>query len=381
MSQLPALDNTMGATLIGVIVAAALWGVACVQVYVYYSTYPKDPWHLKTLVAAVLISDTVHQILISHSIYTYLVTNFGNDVELGNIVWSILVEVLFSGITGLLVQSFLAFRVYKFSNRNVYITGLVALLVIGEFSKHPAFIYQTSFEDDVGLQSPSCVSLSESIPHIPMLTDLRSDYTIKAFHIKTYVALTALKGPSMTINAIGAAGDVLIALVLCTMLQKSRTGFKRSDTMITKLVILLRPVQQRNLNYLQILFSVNTGLLTSICAVASLVSILAAPTTFIYIAFFFNMVYSNTLMATLNARRAIRTGGTSDEVMSISLNGARSAIAMTPSATASRNLAVRVDTHRELTRDTVSFNPKRVESIEEMKVDVDADSGYDLGDR
>lgn len=83
-------------------------------------------------------------------------------------------------------------------------------------------------------------------------------------------------------------------------------------------------------------------------------------------------------MATLNARRAIRTGGTSDEVMSISLNGARSAIAMTPSvrtncpsisycvdgggqATASRNLAVRVDTHRELTRDTVSFNPKRVE--------------------
>ncbi|KAF7979920.1 hypothetical protein HWV62_40328 [Athelia sp. TMB] len=324
MSQLPALDNTMGATLIGVIVAAALWGVACVQVYVYYSTYPKDPWHLKTLVAAVLISDTVHQILISHSIYTYLVTNFGNDVELGNIVWSILVEVLFSGITGLLVQSFLAFRVYKFSNRNVYITGLVALLVIGEFN-----------------------------------------YTIKAFHIKTYVALTALKGPSMTINAIGAAGDVLIALVLCTMLQKSRTGFKRSDTMITKLI----------------LFSVNTGLLTSICAVASLVSILAAPTTFIYIAFFFNMVYSNTLMATLNARRAIRTGGTSDEVMSISLNGARSAIAMTPSATASRNLAVRVDTHRELTRDTVSFNPKRVESIEEMKVDVDADSGYDLGDR
>ena len=69
-------------------------------------------------------------------------------------------------------------------------------------------------------------------------------------------------------------------------------------------------------------------------------------------------------------------------------------------ATTSRNLAVRVDTHRELTRDTVNFDPKRVEvrlrvplhspdltavsqSIEEeMKVDVmDEDSGYDLGDR
>jgi len=58
----------------------------------------------------------------------------------------------------------------------------------------------------------------------------------------------------MTINALAAAGDVLIAAILCTMLQKSRTGFKRyvfllpdffpatciirSDTMINKLVIL-----------------------------------------------------------------------------------------------------------------------------------------------
>jgi len=31
----------------------------------------------------------------------------------------------------------------------------------------------------------------------------------------------------MTVNALAAAGDVLIAIVLCTMLQKSRTGFKR----------------------------------------------------------------------------------------------------------------------------------------------------------
>jgi hypothetical protein len=31
----------------------------------------------------------------------------------------------------------------------------------------------------------------------------------------------------MTINALAAAGDVLIAATLCIMLQKSRTGFKR----------------------------------------------------------------------------------------------------------------------------------------------------------
>ena len=58
----------------------------------------------------------------------------------------------------------------------------------------------------------------------------------------------------MTVNALAAAGDVLIAAILCSILQMSRTGFKRfvhgpfpffdlsmivcnrSDTMIKKLV-------------------------------------------------------------------------------------------------------------------------------------------------
>jgi hypothetical protein len=32
---------------------------------------------------------------------------------------------------------------------------------------------------------------------------------------------------SIAVNAVAAAGDVLIAIVLCTILQKARTGFKR----------------------------------------------------------------------------------------------------------------------------------------------------------
>ena len=40
---------------------------------------------------------------------------------------------------------------------------------------------------------------------------------------------------SITVNALAAAGDLFIAFVLCTMLQKSRTGFK-------KFVVLFSPV-------------------------------------------------------------------------------------------------------------------------------------------
>lgn len=73
----------------------------------------------------------------------------------------------------------------------------------------------------------------------------------------TFVELGSLKPLSMSVNALAAAGDVLIAVFLCTLLQQSRTGFRRSDTMINKLI----------------LFSINTGLLTSICAVMSLISV------------------------------------------------------------------------------------------------------------
>lgn len=60
--------------------------VSCVQAWYYFATYPKDPWYLKLLVClfrqlflpatashsagqvgAVFVSDSVHQILISHT--------------------------------------------------------------------------------------------------------------------------------------------------------------------------------------------------------------------------------------------------------------------------------------------------------------------------
>lgn len=61
----------------------------------------------------------------------------------------------------------------------------------------------------------------------------------------------------MAVNALAAAGDVLITVTLCTLLQQSRTGYQSSDSMIMKLTM----------------FSISTGFLTSICAVMSLISV------------------------------------------------------------------------------------------------------------
>ncbi|KAJ7591424.1 hypothetical protein C8J56DRAFT_562734 [Mycena floridula] len=231
-----AVDNTMGAAFVGVICAAGLYGVSCVQTWYYFNRYPNDAWYIKLLVATVWFFDTIHQGLISHTVYWYVVTNYSNPEKLNDLVWSILLEVLFNGLVGFLVQSFLTLRVYRLSGESRFLTAVVGSLVFAEFACSVVF-------------------------------------TLRSLKLVTWADLGELKGLSMTVNVLGAVSDVGIAASLFYFLQNSRTGFKKSDTMISKLI----------------LFTVSTGLLTSICAIASLISILIWGQTLIYVAFYFSL--------------------------------------------------------------------------------------------
>lgn len=93
-----------------------------------------------------------------------------------------------------------------------------------------------------------------------------------------------LQSISMSINAAAAAGDVVITVSLCYLLQRSRTGFRRwifisaqllavhseynvgrSDWTINKLVshqTISRSRFRWKTSVAQIMFSINTGLLT-----------------------------------------------------------------------------------------------------------------------
>jgi len=248
------LDNTYGAAFIGMVVAAVLYGVSCLQAFYYY-THQNDTWHNKLTVTAAMIFDTVHQALITHAVYTYTITDWGNVEQLQLMVWSLLVEVLFTALTALIVQSFLTMRIWRLSNRNIYITGACAVLVVAGFVSTIVYFF-------------------------------------KALRFKTLASLATVEGESMAVNVFGAAADILIAATLCTILHVSRSRVHKFDAMINKLII----------------FSVNTGLLTSLCALGSLISTIAAGKTFIYVPFYFCLgrVYTNSLLATLNARKIIR---------------------------------------------------------------------------
>ncbi|KAF8178948.1 hypothetical protein BJ912DRAFT_648888 [Pholiota molesta] len=115
------------------------------------------------------------------------------------------------------------------------------------------------------------------------------------------LAFSNLITGSTTLKTFGTAGlavavvtDVCISSSLCYYLQRGRTGFKRSDDIITKLIAL----------------TITTGLLTTLIVIANLVALIAAPEKLYSLFFNFMLakLYINALLTSLNARDAIRNG-------------------------------------------------------------------------
>ncbi|TFK32634.1 hypothetical protein BDQ12DRAFT_692231 [Crucibulum laeve] len=297
-----ALDNSMGAMMIGVIISAVLHGVCLVQAFFYFTKYKNDPWYLKGLVLTTVSFDAIHLCLITHTIYHYLVTGYHNANGLTVLVWSVLLEALFTGVNGAIVQTFFTLRVWRLSHKSIPLTGTILLLIL------------------------SCVGCGTA-------------WVIMSMQLHTYEELLRISPLTITINALSTTVDVLIASSLCFMLHKARTGFKRSDTIINRLIV----------------FVVNTGMLTTACAIASLISLVASPDTLIYATFYFciGRLYSNSFLATLNARRSL-TATDVDNVNMVSLP--TSGISgVSPNATTmsknQQNISIRIDTTKEALRD------------------------------
>ncbi|KAF4612967.1 hypothetical protein D9613_010892 [Agrocybe pediades] len=101
------------------------------------------------------------------------------------------------------------------------------------------------------------------------------------------------------------AVDTIIAASLCTLLLMSRTGTRKTNSVITLLMA----------------FSINTGLLTSIVTLASFIAYAVWPQRFVFMGIYFTIskLYINSVLASLNARTAIRSAEESDFDMSFGM--------------------------------------------------------------
>ncbi|KAF8625134.1 hypothetical protein AX17_006913 [Amanita inopinata Kibby_2008] len=289
------LHSTMGAMFVGVLVSAVLHGITLVQAFYYFTLYPKDAWFLKTLVTVLVVFDATHLSFITHTIYHYLVSNYYDHQALQRLIWSVLMEALFTGLNGAFVQCFYTLRVWRLSHKNYFLSGIILCLIVA---------------------NAGCGTV----------------WVILSMRMQTFTEVLQITPLTITINAVSTTIDVLIAVSLCILLHRSRTGFKKSDNMINRLM----------------LFVVNTGVLTSICAISSLICLVVSPRTLIYASFYFciGRLYTNSFLATLNARKSIAETVDDHGHMLVSL---QPTVLSTSSASKShqQNISIRIDTTQE----------------------------------
>ncbi|KAJ7035209.1 hypothetical protein C8F04DRAFT_1099429 [Mycena alexandri] len=252
---LPKFDNTLGALLIGGLVATALWGVTCVQTYTFFMSGSTDRASQKTLVAFLWFLDTFDTFLNCHILYFYLVSNYLNPEAIIFPVWSIIVHVAVTALSNFIVRIAFARRVYRLSNGNI--PGTVWLVVMSTLDLTCGIII-----------------------------------TAKAFTLKTFFDLISLSSLMYLNFAAGTSADLSVALALCYLLRRSRTGFARTDSLIRMLMM----------------YAVNTGLVVAIDAAAGMLSFVFMPTNFIFLGFYLllSKLYLNSYLAIVNAGQQLR---------------------------------------------------------------------------
>ncbi|KAJ7261071.1 hypothetical protein C8J57DRAFT_1719841 [Mycena rebaudengoi] len=124
-SLLP-MDDLLGPWLTAIIVSSIVFGVTCLQIYLYYTKYSsRDSEYLKLLVGFIMLMDTLHLVFISMLFYETTVTNFGDFTELGEsrcacppmrittlLLIGPLAQIVVGGFLETLVQMFYAVRVW-----------------------------------------------------------------------------------------------------------------------------------------------------------------------------------------------------------------------------------------------------------------------------
>ncbi|OCH88049.1 hypothetical protein OBBRIDRAFT_889376 [Obba rivulosa] len=258
------VEPALGGLFIAILLGSILFGVTILQTYIYYDRFWGDPWYLKLLVAVLFLLDSGQIASVVDSFWFYIIPNFGNVAALSGAQPGLSVEIGLTVSIGLLVQSFFAVRVWHMSDRQRIIPMTIAALTLAQFALG---IYYTA---------------ASRIVHDETAIEQR------------------IESASLGSLSCSMAADFIITLSLVYYLHKGRSGFKRTDRLINVLII----------------YTVNTGLLTSLTAALTITFNQVIPTRFWDVVpyFLLSKFYVNSMLATLNARsklHSISTGLTS----------------------------------------------------------------------
>ncbi|KAJ7861288.1 hypothetical protein B0H13DRAFT_2355183 [Mycena leptocephala] len=241
----PDLESTYGALLIGVFISIFFQGILSVQAYIYFESFPEDSRKLKALVAIVTL-DFAHLVMICQAIYYYLVLSWGNDTVLLNTTIPLDLHLIPLSLSSMACQAYFLHRVWRFSKNNI-ITGMLGAACLTNGIMNIVMAVQTIQHNTIGKDT----------------------------------------GEVIAVFAVGAAGDLSMAAILCWYLRREMTMFDKLNSLLTRIIR----------------FTLATGLATSLLALGCLVAYVVRPKSLIFLA---RRMYTNALLATLNSRKSLR---------------------------------------------------------------------------
>ncbi|KAH9893510.1 hypothetical protein C8Q73DRAFT_535827 [Cubamyces lactineus] len=211
LPTVPSLTPTYGSIFIGTALALILYGLTLHQAYRYARLYATDPRWLKYYVTVLVIMDTLQSILSTHTSYWYLVTNYFNPTHLYTGVWSLNMLSVVQCSAIVMCQCFYTRQVYILINPPYkYIVVLVA-----------------SVMGTIGFGASIADSAEAFIQ--PNFAEYQN--------------------------------------ILVFTLHRSRTGFKRTDSLIDTLI----------------LYSICTGLITDLFGIVTFILALVLPNDLIWV--------------------------------------------------------------------------------------------------
>ncbi|KAJ7136133.1 hypothetical protein C8R44DRAFT_769776 [Mycena epipterygia] len=272
MTTTPAVDATLGAIEIGMMLALFLFGILSMQVCSYFRKFTHDTWQLKLFVGAIWMAELMHTVLTCILTYAKTVSFFGDFGEVSRINRSLSFSFVVSAAIGPSVQGFYAYRILRLSGHR-FIPIICWILC--------------------SLQVINTMAVSVTSFNIPTVYEYKD-------------RLGWLITSSLSISA---STDVLITSTTCYFLRLQRDiGLRRTQKMIDLLTF----------------WSIQTGLLTTATALLMLILYLTMD-NFIWVGvlFLLSRAFSNSLLSTLNSRTEIRESGRPTDFIDIDVGSPR----------------------------------------------------------
>ncbi|KAI0812780.1 hypothetical protein BC629DRAFT_1589500 [Irpex lacteus] len=272
---------SFGVLLIGTIFCFTLWGISCMQLFLYYGGYPDDSIFTKLTIFVLWAFITANPAMQLSSLWGVLVVEWGSSAAFDDPLTGMVHHGWVAGVAIMGVQLFFLWRIYRLGAGEpwtVVVVVVVALLSVTQLATS-AGVYKSwqYFMQKLKLFGPISIM---------MMHRLKGATTLSVVHAKI------LRRLQVVTRAVTFPADIFICVSLLSLLL--RNGIPKYQS-------------TRGLLYRSIIVTINSGLWTAVLALLDLLLMLTR-TDFVYciVEFPLSTLYFVTLLSNLNARGYIR---------------------------------------------------------------------------